>query len=641
MPFERKRKLEAISDDTLEEESTKRLPPIQYRNGEYIKGDRPNNQGSYEVLRKIYNRLQEYENNISPRLTPKQALFVKHFRQDENQQNYKRSWDKIDIAHNVAIDKIMELFVEILNRPKDYLTGNCYINLERFCDAILSTEGSVMSEHSKLIAAHEEKLTLTRHQMFNFFKKVKSGLLEPSSLLIEANAIVSSLNQCSRNLFPGDAQTNQGIGKSEDPPFFCLTQAGFYAKIPWAKKISDTLKELPEFEEYAPKPAKKIKGQPKEEQRLDGIRTSSVGLQSYPPLYPFSPENKVLLQTIKLLDDIYVKDSVENEPFNQLRELIGQEESSESSFTKLEKHIQFGQEIVRKHDANGGTYETTEMNSSRLQDFEANKGTYKAILDKFDGVKKIMIKMIFDMIDKPNERQSIGLNLCFTAHNLVKQLFPNEMGEHFYYNTQQLVKLMQQDPFDPVLVHNGILLLSNYFDTPHINFDIANNYQMAEYVSGTYAPMTSENQLVFEKMENVRTLAREIALAPASQKNNKILSSFLPLIRELPQQLNMSPESRENFHQEAQKLIELIAANSTNMLETNKAIESLDKYFAASFADNLSSEPENENLIAYASEHSQSHHMEACEDEWKDEDKSEIDDDMQVNTDENDHPSFS
>jgi len=213
----------------------------------YLTHKRPCNQGDYDVLVKISNRLKSFVNdNPTLELTDLQKKFVKHLKQQG--EDYRRSVDKIDIAHGVAISKIMALFVKVLNEPELLKKFSFLNNLNNFFDATLSTEQPIDSEE-------ETDEQISRASIRAFLKNIRDGQKSPEKLCQQANEIIHHLNKCSRNLVPGLSSKNRTIGAYEDPPFVLIKGRKNHAqKIEKALKISEFFKKLEP--DYASKPTK-------------------------------------------------------------------------------------------------------------------------------------------------------------------------------------------------------------------------------------------------------------------------------------------------------------------------------------------------------------------------------------------------
>lgn len=164
----------------------------------YATSKRPSNQGKYDNLVKIAERLKSYVvNHEETELTKLQKKFTAHL--EELEKDYKRADDFIDIAHGIAIHAIIEYFVYMLNRPKK-------LDIKKttaFIDDICSSESDEDDKGRGVVQA--------------FLQAIKDGSLDTEKLLEKANNIILMLNRCTRNLNIGDASTNRAIQSKEDP----------------------------------------------------------------------------------------------------------------------------------------------------------------------------------------------------------------------------------------------------------------------------------------------------------------------------------------------------------------------------------------------------------------------------------------
>lgn len=200
----------------------------------YATGKRPNNQSSPATLEKIAERLKNYvliHRDVC--LTDLQKLFV------EEVSNHKKAFlspDDIDIAHHIAISKIISVFVAFMNDPDSIACTD----FENFADAICSTESPTDDKG--------------RSTLRGFFNDIQDNLCSPRELCASANKIIKLLNSCTRNLIPGNKSVNRSIGENKDLHMVAKRgKPGFYKETEPSKRISQFFEQLPDCQDYAPK----------------------------------------------------------------------------------------------------------------------------------------------------------------------------------------------------------------------------------------------------------------------------------------------------------------------------------------------------------------------------------------------------
>ncbi|MBA2657643.1 MAG: hypothetical protein H0U70_11800 [Tatlockia sp.] len=195
-------------------------------------GSRPSNQNHPDVLEKISNRLTRYVlDNPELCLTELQARFI-----DEVEKGGRfLSKENIDIAHHIAISKIIKVFVNLLNDPKRFNRKD-FLN---FGDAICSTESTGDDKGRKSIK--------------DFFQDIRDGS-HPEYLCQEANKIIGKLNCCSRNVTPGHKSVNRSISDAKDPHLMAVKgKSNTYKEINPSKRLSYFFAALPDCHDYAAK----------------------------------------------------------------------------------------------------------------------------------------------------------------------------------------------------------------------------------------------------------------------------------------------------------------------------------------------------------------------------------------------------
>lgn len=207
-----------------------------------IRGKRPNNQGEPVVLGKIKKRLDDEVKGSEKQLTPIQQTFSDGVARD-TKEHYKRSEDKIDIAHNVAIKPIVETMVWIMNSS----TPAHGETLEHFFDAILSTDAKSDKkiDMSGVLESYRAKIEA-------FIAKVHAKQTSPEALCKEADEIIDKLNKSSRNLYSGGLSENRRISSRLDTPY--LHDAKDSEKVHTfakAERITTTFRAIPGNENYA------------------------------------------------------------------------------------------------------------------------------------------------------------------------------------------------------------------------------------------------------------------------------------------------------------------------------------------------------------------------------------------------------
>jgi hypothetical protein len=211
------------------------MPYIEYDEDEeeyYSTGERPGNQNSQKTLQKIAKRLTHYVlDNRDVCLTDLQTKFIEKVKEKERFLGK----ENIDVAHHIAISRIIKIFVHLLNNPK----YSKLKDFEKFGDAICSTES---------LEDDKGRSTLT-----DFFKDIKNGC-EPKYLCDTANEIIKMLNCCTRNLIPGHKSVNRSIGEAKDLHLMAQKgKSGAYKETAPSKRLSHFFAALPGCDDYAPK----------------------------------------------------------------------------------------------------------------------------------------------------------------------------------------------------------------------------------------------------------------------------------------------------------------------------------------------------------------------------------------------------
>ncbi|KTD24396.1 hypothetical protein [Legionella maceachernii] len=198
----------------------------------YSTGTRPGNQNSPQILQKIAKRLTKYVlHNRDVCLTDLQTKFISKVKAGER----FLSKENIDVAHHIAISRIIKIFVNLLNNPKSFKLKD----FENFGDAICSTE-----------SPEDDK---GRSTLTDFFNDIKNGC-EPTYLCDTANEIIKMLNGCTRNLIPGHKSVNRSIGEAKDLHLMAQKgKSGAYKETAPSRRLSHFFSALPECDDYAPR----------------------------------------------------------------------------------------------------------------------------------------------------------------------------------------------------------------------------------------------------------------------------------------------------------------------------------------------------------------------------------------------------
>ena len=165
----------------------------------YATGKRPGNQNHPKVLKKIASRLRKYVfRNANLCLTHLQNRFVEQV----DKIHEKKPWlsaERIDIAHHIAISRIIKAFVDMLNNPKNSKVKE----FKTFTDDICST------------GYQQTTIRVVLH--YWIFLELLIDDADPEYLCGQANEIIDKLNCCTRNLIPGHKSVNRAIGQAKDP----------------------------------------------------------------------------------------------------------------------------------------------------------------------------------------------------------------------------------------------------------------------------------------------------------------------------------------------------------------------------------------------------------------------------------------
>ena len=195
-------------------------------------GKRPGNQNGFAILNKIAERLERYTHeNKNVKMTPLQSKFITLV----SEQKRFLLKEKIDVAHHIAISKIIEVLVTIMNSPE----ASELNNFHKFGDEMLSTE-----------EADDDK---GRSDLEHFLQDIFEGNLTPKELCAEANKIIAKLNCCSRNLIPGYSSVNRSISDNKDLHLIYIKKNRTFISTPPSIKIGRAFSHLPDCDNYRPK----------------------------------------------------------------------------------------------------------------------------------------------------------------------------------------------------------------------------------------------------------------------------------------------------------------------------------------------------------------------------------------------------
>lgn len=223
---------------------------------------RPNNQSNPKVLKKIAKRLKKLTNeNEGLELNDLQKGIINDIKKSGT---VKLGAKKIDVAHNIAIGKILETMVERMNNPKKKDPA-----AEKFFDDTLSTDDESGREKAK-----------------GFFKKLPNPKTKRKEKLDDANDLAKIINRASKNLIFGHSRTNRSIKDKRDP--HVVKNDGEHVETKTSAKLSKS------FDKFRGKAYK-----PKSRKTDDGIieyQSSSIcnvpGLSFFAPKKTPSASNK-------------------------------------------------------------------------------------------------------------------------------------------------------------------------------------------------------------------------------------------------------------------------------------------------------------------------------------------------------------
>jgi ankyrin repeat protein len=159
---------------------------------------RPGNQNALPVLIKMTKRGEKVISDDSDLelVSVEKKLFNKV---NSGKNKIKLRSLKIDIAHNIAISKIMDATLERMKSPFSASDSAA----EDFADNLLSTDDDEGRKETKKL-----------------FTDIRDQTILPFHIIAQADHVINHFNRASRNLRPGHSSTNRSVGDMRDPPLF-------------------------------------------------------------------------------------------------------------------------------------------------------------------------------------------------------------------------------------------------------------------------------------------------------------------------------------------------------------------------------------------------------------------------------------
>lgn len=183
---------------------------------------RPGNQNALPVLIKMTKRGEKViadDSDLELVLVEKK-LFNKV---NSGKNKIKLRSLKIDIAHNIAISKIMDATLERMKSP---LSASDSV-AEDFADNLLSTDDDEGRKEAKKL-----------------FTDIRNKSILPFHIIEQADHVINHFNRASRNLRPGHSSTNRSVGDMRDPPLFHVKGSNKVREAPHSRRLARSAKKF-------------------------------------------------------------------------------------------------------------------------------------------------------------------------------------------------------------------------------------------------------------------------------------------------------------------------------------------------------------------------------------------------------------